>query len=195
MLFDEETLYIILVVNNAIKNNNKINMYQTLRANLEKYDNVSLITVECAFLGLPFILTEPHFEPYNIQIRTDSPIHLKYNLINIAIAKLPRNFKYLAWVDVNIDFINKEWVDEALENLKKYKLIKLYDEVLLIGKNGEDFGPEVLKKKDRNSLVKFNKPQIKNPTNNPGNAWAFDRNIIEKFNGNFFLLLNISYSI
>ena len=178
--YDEEVLYIILIVNNASKNPEKVTQYYAMKSYLENFQEIAIITIECSFLSLPFMLTEPYFEPYNIQIRTESPLNLKYNLINIAISKMPNNFRNICWIDTNIQFLNDDWVKETILALKKFSVVKLYDEVNLAYKNQEDVIEE--KKHQRTSFMNNKSPKTNKSLGNPqiGNAWAFKRDFVEK---------------
>ena len=88
--------------------------------------NVSVFVVECAFGSSPFLVTKP-MNPQHIQIRSPQPMWLKEHLINLAVSKLPSSWKYVAWVDPGVEFGNPNWVREAIQTLKKYHLVQLFD--------------------------------------------------------------------
>jgi len=75
------------------------------------YPNTQLKIIELAYGSQPF-MTNADFK-----IRTSKPLWHKENLINIAISKLPKDWKYVAWLDADIYFENKNWASEAIESI------------------------------------------------------------------------------
>lgn len=73
---------------------------------------------------------EPECAPtvlnYNYKaVYIDSEIWLKENLINIGIRDLlPRDWKYVAWVDCDIHFRNEGWALATIHQLQHYNIVQ-----------------------------------------------------------------------
>lgn len=74
---------------------------------------------------------------HHYRIKNKSNIWLKENLINMAVRNLPENWKYVAWIDADISFLNSEWVQETLEELKTHDIVQLFHTAINMGPNGE----------------------------------------------------------
>jgi len=59
----------------------------------------------------------------------------KERLLRIAVAALPEHVKYIAWIDCDILFENRDWKDEARGLLEKNCVIQLFSEVAFTDEN------------------------------------------------------------
>lgn len=168
----EELLYVITVITNACQNPKKVQLYQDFMQKMDSLPNVKTITVEINYLALPFILTQPHCEPYNIQFRVDSPLNLKYNALNYVVSILPPEAEFIAWIDYNIEFLNENWVENTIEllNNPNCHLVKLYSDFFLVGK-------------DSNNIIGSSTSAIKNPKNQKAYAQYQRINHLDKYSG------------
>ena len=73
----------------------------------------------------------------NFGFETDSPVWLKENLINMAIRRLPKGWKYVAWIDADITFLNQNWVRETLAELESYDIVQLFQTCVNLGPKSE----------------------------------------------------------
>ena len=96
----------------------------------------TVLVVECALEGLPFAVTNSA-NPLHIQLTTTSVMQRKENLINIAVSKLPPDWKYVAWVDEGTEFLDPNWAYYAMEALKKYNVVQLFDKYCITNKEGK----------------------------------------------------------
>lgn len=72
--------------------------------------------IECVF-GDEEDFTLPTDNPNIEQIRTDILLWHKEALLNVIIKKLPKQFKYVFWLDCDLIFTNKNWIVESVERL------------------------------------------------------------------------------
>ena len=133
--------YVITVVFNPARSRTRIKLYSHFKKQMEKF-GARLITVECAYENSPFTLTQPNYEPYNIQVKTDSAFFQKENLINLAVSKLPHDAKYIAWIDHEVEFTNPNWLNDSIKALNMFRIAQLFDEVSSINTNGEEIRRE-----------------------------------------------------
>ncbi|WP_205249362.1 hypothetical protein, partial [Escherichia coli] len=77
----------------------------------EKYVKDSgaiLYTTEMAFGDRPFEITEANNHQH-IQVRSFHELWHKENMLILAIANLPADWEYVAWVDADIVFSRRDW--------------------------------------------------------------------------------------
>lgn len=66
---------------------------------------------------------------------------LKENLINLATDRLPAGWKYMAWIDADITFVNDNWARDTVEALSgQYDVVYLWETCVNLGPNGEVIG-------------------------------------------------------
>jgi glycosyltransferase involved in cell wall biosynthesis len=97
-----------------------------------------LITVEAAFGNRPHAITEAN-NPHHLQLRTNTEIWHKENLINLGIERLPQDWEYVAWIDADIQFADPNWVNETLNQLQHYDVVQMFSKAQDLGPRHEPF--------------------------------------------------------
>ncbi len=87
--------------------------------------NVVLITIELQYGKIPFEATEPD-NPNHIQLRTDSVMWHKEQLVNLATQRLPMNWEYMAWIDADLLFLNDNWVHDTIRTLQFHPVVQMF---------------------------------------------------------------------
>jgi hypothetical protein len=64
-------------------------------------------------------------------------IWLKENLINLAAKRLPPTWKYMAWVDADLTFVNDQWVRDTIKSFCNYDVVYLWETCVNLGKDGD----------------------------------------------------------
>jgi hypothetical protein len=123
-----QNLYVIIpyynYFNNTYREKNLLNFIDLY----SKIENCKILVVEGVTetsTNLPDIsnLIYKHIK-YNIP----QAIWVKENLINLAVKNhLPKDWNYMSWMDGDIYFFEKEWVNNSIELLKKYDIIQMFD--------------------------------------------------------------------
>jgi hypothetical protein len=126
-----KSLYMICVVINPARSRTSIKLYTNFKKIMEKL-KVKLITVECALDNSPFSVTTPNYEPFNIQVRTQSSFFQKERLVNIALKKLPMDARYVIVCDPEIEFANDNWVNDSIKALNVFKAVQLFEEAIFL---------------------------------------------------------------
>jgi hypothetical protein len=96
--------------------------YQTRRQNYDLFmaslrkTGVTCLTVECAFPGQAFELPR---SAGVIQMRAETLLWQKERLLNLAASWLPKSCRYVAWLDCDIVFENKNWGRDLVQVLKQ----------------------------------------------------------------------------
>jgi len=108
----------------------------------------------------------------HLKFKTDNHVWIKENLINMAICRLPDVWKYVAWIDADIRFLNQNWVQETIEELQESDIVQLFRTAVNLGPNGE-----ALKTDKGFAYMAKGSGTVWTPTDrygfwHPGYAWA-----------------------
>ena len=120
-------LHVIAVVSNPARFERRYKLFNEFCERMKKEKQVELMTIELQQNSRPFVTNS------KIKLRTDHELWFKENLINIAVRHLPKNWEYMAWVDTDLEFQNKDWVRETIEQLQTYKVVQLFSHCLDLG--------------------------------------------------------------
>ena len=123
----------------------------------------------------------------------------KENLINIGISSLPDDYKYVAWIDADITFINPDWVKDTIDALRKYKIVQMFSTIFDLNAIGEcmsitnSFGAMYVKGNQYIPPVRINEITKQSKDNggiytgtkfwHPGYAWAATREVMDATSG------------
>ena len=113
-LTSQEHLYVIAVVSNPARFQKRYKLFEEFCERMLLEPKVKLMTIELQNGDRPFETKSL------VQLRTKDELWYKENLINIAVTHLPSDWKYMAWIDTDIEFTNKNWVDETIQQLQTY---------------------------------------------------------------------------
>lgn len=73
----------------------------------------------------------------HIHVTTKDQIWVKESLINIAVNRLPSHWKYIAWLDCDIQFADAHWVENTIERLNKYDVVQMFSTIVYMGPHNE----------------------------------------------------------
>ena len=129
----QETLYVVLPYFNFCGFKRRRSLFIDFVKQIQVEKGIRIVVSEA--LGpdpLPNMGIFDHFS-----FETDSPIWLKENLINMAIRRLPKDWKYVAWVDADITFLNQNWVTDTITELKSYDIVQMFQTCVNLGSKNE----------------------------------------------------------
>ena len=194
--------YVIAVMTNPERFKVRPRLFKEFMIRMEKY-GAKLYVVEGAFGNREFEVTDPT-NPRHIQVRTDTELWHKENLINIGISRLPANWQYVAWIDGDIDFVRPDWMEETVHELQHHDFVQLFEDAVDLGpdhqiisthksfmscyKKGMKYKSTKEKEEHGNNYFGHYNYYGKNGTGNywhPGYAWAATRNAINTVGGLF----------
>lgn len=124
-------LHVIAVVSNPVMYETRYKLYKEFCARMEQEPEVVLMKVELQQRGRPFV-ADAH-----IRLKTKDEIWYKENLINIGVQHLPPDWEYMAWIDTDIIFLNKNWAQDTIEQLQTYDIVQVFSHAADLGPNGE----------------------------------------------------------
>jgi len=130
-----DTLYVVTPIINSQRYARRYELYRAFEKHI-KDSGAELYTAELAFGDREFEVTERN-NPSHFQFRTKHEIWFKENLINAAIARLPPEAKYIAWVDADITFSRPDWVQETLHQLQHNKFVQLFSSLVQLNHSSE----------------------------------------------------------
>lgn len=106
--------------------------YQRLQENYLRFEE-GLESV-----GLPLYKVELAFDDQPFWKRLDADLKIrgsqrnlmwqKERLLNLLIKQLPEDVDAIAWIDADILFLNKHWVDGMLSTLKNHNVVQLWED-------------------------------------------------------------------
>jgi hypothetical protein len=130
---DTKTLHVIAVISNQVQYESRYRLFKQFRQEMLEA-GVNLIVVETAFGERPFEVTT-WANPNHLQLRTYDELWIKERMVNLALAKLPLDAEYVAWIDADISFVSKTWVQDTIDQLQHHMFVQLFV-------NAIDLGPD-----------------------------------------------------
>jgi hypothetical protein len=148
MLFEkpdsiDAPLYVITPIFNSQRYQSRWKLYEKFAKYIADSGAI-LITVELAFGERAFAITEAD-NPYHLQLKTGDiydvgdELWFKENMINLAAQRLPHSWKYLAWVDADVQFARPDWVSETIHQLQHHHVVQMFSEAYNLNYRNEVF--------------------------------------------------------
>jgi hypothetical protein len=129
----DNTLHVIGVVTNTARYHSRYRLAREWREHMEATPCVKLHMVEAAFGDRHHEVTTEN----DLQLRTRSEIWIKENLINLGVRYLlPRDWRYVAWVDADVFFRDPNWAQETLHQLQHFELVQPWQQASDLGHHG-----------------------------------------------------------
>jgi hypothetical protein len=129
-LFPKKELYVIVPYFNFCGFDNRYRLFIEF---IQRLKGVHIVIVEATSpKPLPKLGVFKH-------IRVESPkcLWIKESLINIGIKSLPPKWKYVAWIDADLTFVNKNWHLDTVKALETNDIVQLFDEAIYLGPHGD----------------------------------------------------------
>jgi len=98
--------------------------------------NINLFIVETAFGDREFHLTQPN-NPRHLQLRTYDELWHKESTINLAVQRLPSDWEYVAWIDMDVQFVRPDWQLETAHQLQHHQIVQMWQDANHLGPNME----------------------------------------------------------
>lgn len=126
-LDQNNTLHVICMVSNPVRYLSRFELYEGFAAHVAQSPVAKLYTVECAFGDRAFEVTQPDRQEH-LQVRHATELWVKESALNLAEHRmLPRDWKYIAWVDADIEFLNPRWAQETLHQLQHHPVVQMFE--------------------------------------------------------------------
>jgi len=129
---DLSKFVVVTMVSNPVRYRTRYNLYRKFAKHVEE-SGAQLLTVELAYGERPFEITEAG-NPWHVQLRTREEMWHKECAINIGVSRIPiPDWKYVAWLDADIDFVRPDWVQETIHQLQHYDFVQMFSQAIDIG--------------------------------------------------------------
>ncbi len=126
-------LYVVTPIFNPVRFRSRWKLYHDFEKMCADAGAI-LYTIELAFGDRQHVLTDPS-NPRHIQVRTKHELWFKENAINVAVSRLPADWKYVAWVDADTRFVRDDWANETLHRLQHHDVVQMWSQY-------QDLNPE-----------------------------------------------------
>jgi hypothetical protein len=129
-LTSDSTLHVIGVVSNPARYHSRYKIFREWAAAMVATKNVVLHVAELAFGDRQFEVTGDDCPTQSqLQLRSSAELWHKENLINLAAQwLLPRDWRYVAWVDADVWFNRPDWALETIHQLQHYAIVQPWSE-------------------------------------------------------------------
>jgi len=169
-------LYVIAVVSNPARFTKRYTLFNEFCERMKSEKHVKLIGIELQQGSRPFQTNSI------IKLRTSDELWFKENLINLAVSHLPDDWEYMAWIDTDIEFQNKDWARETIEQLQTYKIVQLFSHAIDLGAKYETLHVHIGFCYQYVNGEEWKEPKY-GGTWHPGYAWAIRRETYDQIGG------------
>lgn len=139
---DNNDLHIIIPFSNHVRYASRTRLYHRFIEEIQKSSRAKVYTAELVLGDRDFMLEKSEYGTQH-QFVTLNELWHKENLINLVIQRLPRDWRYVAWIDADIEFVEnphhgvRDWIKETIEQLQHYKMVQMWQQCLDLGPNGQ----------------------------------------------------------
>ena len=130
-----DRLYVVTAISNPVRYRRRYELYRAFEKQMRDSGAI-LYTAELAFGGREFEISEAH-NPRHLQLRSAHELWHKENMLNLLLARLPSDWKYVAWIDADVTFARPEWAQETLQALQHYQVVQPWSMSMDLGPEGE----------------------------------------------------------
>lgn len=128
-------LHVVTAIANPLRWQSRLRLYRNFEQHMRD-SGVQLTVVECAYGDRPHEIA-PAAGVRHVPVRARTLLWTKENLLNIGIASLPDDWKYVAWIDADILFRTPNWAAETVHALQLHDVVQPWSDCYDLGPNGE----------------------------------------------------------
>ncbi len=133
-----DLLHVVTAYANPVRWRSRKRLYEAFERHMLDA-GVRLTVVECAFGDIPHELT-PDPRVSHVPVWAKTHLWAKENLINLGLASLPRDWRYVAWIDADIAFRKAGWAAETVYALQHFDVVQPWDVCYDLGPADEHLG-------------------------------------------------------
>jgi hypothetical protein len=175
-------LYVIATVFNPAGFKKRYDLYYQFEKHMKDY-GINLVTIECIYDHETEYAVTKEDNPLHIRVKTTSPLWHKENLINIAVSKLPSDWKYVLWIDADIEFLENDWPSRVIESFSKYDIIQVFKYAHFLGPDNKVLETHFSFTYSIANDLPISKKHYSMFYPHPGYAWGMTRKAYENLNG------------
>jgi hypothetical protein len=118
-----ETLHLAVAYSNPFRWQSRRRLFNDFKFHMERMPNVKLYIGELAYGDRPFEVTAD-CNPNHIQLRTNSELFHKENVLNKVIERFSVDWKYGGYCDADFTFTRHDWALEAIHQLQHHAFVQ-----------------------------------------------------------------------
>lgn len=127
--------YVICVISNPRRYSVRYKLWKRFEQYMERC-GAKLYTVELRYGERPWELAHRDYGRH-INLETYDELWHKENMINVGVQHLPDTWKYMAWIDADIEFIRPDWIEETVHMLQHHYVVQMFQTAIDLGPNQE----------------------------------------------------------
>lgn len=176
----KDNFHVITMISNPVRFNSRYNLFRKFERHILEFTE-NLWVCELQLGDRPFVITDPKNKRH-LQLRTWDEMWHKENCLNLLIERLPSDWETVAWLDADIEFTRKDWVEETLHQLQVYKVVQCFETAIDLSPSGSALSIH------RSFMSQYIKGGCYHPETpyqhwHPGFAWAARREAIDEMGG------------
>jgi hypothetical protein len=182
-----DLLYVVCTVSNPIMWKSRIRLYREFEQHMLE-SGVKLTTVEIVYGDRASELScDPGVDHIRIPANGHALAWNKESALNLGIARLPVDAKYIATIDADVRFHHKCWAARTVHALQHYHVVQPWGDCYDLGPDGEHLEHHVsfCRQFHEGRPIKQgpNLPGAPYKFSHPGYAWAYTRQALEWVGG------------
>ncbi len=188
--FDLDKAHVVTMISNPVRYESRYELFFPFQEHILK-STPNLWVCELQTGDRPFVLTDPT-NPQHLQLRSVEELWHKENCLNLMIRKmaiLRPDWKYVAWIDADVQFTRPDWFSEMIHQLQVYHVLQMFETATDLGPTGqaitihESFMSKYLKKGAPHPGDLNDDEEWYMQYGHPGYAWAATRRAINTMGG------------
>ena len=179
---ENSILHVVCVISNPCNYRRRVQLFNEFSERMLRTEGIIMYVVEMAYGDQEHTVTQSG-NPNHLQLRTEIPLWHKENMINLGIKYLlPKDWKYVAWIDADIEFLSPDWALNAVKILQNFDIMQLFYESSDLNYDGK---PKGLHRSFCSKYCLGKKFEYSTGLDywHPGYAWACTREFYDKVNG------------
>lgn len=178
-----EGLHVIAVCSNPVRFKSRYKLFKDFHTRMQDDHGIDPYVVELGYGKRAFEVSQTD-HPRHIQLRTTHELWHKENMINIAMQQIAidnPNYWGVVWIDADIQFINRTWLQETYHQLQHYDFVQCFDTAIDLGPDNETLEVHRGFVWCYDQCLPFGNAY--SPFWHPGYCWAARREAIDKLGG------------
>lgn len=172
MSFAAEQLHVISVISNPVRYESRGRLARQYLKHAQEQLGVTQWLIEAVYGDREPEVADRN-NPHHLIVKCDDELWIKESLINRAVQLLPYDWKYVAWVDADVQFIRPNWAVEVIHALQHHAVVQCWSHGIDLGPNQEMIGHATSFMCRYRQGHKLNNRYV--GAFHPGYAWAWRR--------------------
>jgi hypothetical protein len=136
--FDLDKAHIVTMISNPARYESRYELFFPFQEHiLQTTPNFWVCELQTG--DRPFVVTDAS-NPRHLQVRSVEELWHKENCLNLIMRKMAiqcPDWKYVGWVDADIQFLRPDWFSEMIHQLQIYHVIQMFETATDLGPTGQ----------------------------------------------------------